>query len=66
MILALCLFTVLDLCSVHTLSLALKNPILVPTPADRHKASGGTDSFTDSSVFAFLYAQFDGLKCLKV
>lgn len=51
-ILALCLFAVLDLCSVHPLSLALKYPVLAPSPADGRKASGGTGSFTDSSVFA--------------
>lgn len=63
-ILALCLFAVLDLCSVHPLFLALKYPVLAPSPADGRKASGGTGGFTDSSVFAFLYSQFVGFYAL--
>lgn len=60
-ILALCLFAVLNLCCVHPLSLALKHPVLAPSPADGLKASGGTGTFIDPSVFAFLYSQFDGV-----
>lgn len=46
-ILALCLFAVLDLCSVHPLSLAPKYPGLASSTADGCEASGGTGSFTD-------------------
>lgn len=59
-ILALCLFAVLDLCSVHPLSLAVKYPVLAPSPADGCKASCGTGTFTDFNVFAFAYSQFNG------
>ena len=64
-ILALCLLAVLDLCSVYPLCLALKYPVLGPSPADGRKASGGTGSFTDASMFAFLYSQFDGFYTLE-
>lgn len=40
-ILTLCLFAVLDLCSVHPLSLAVKYSVLAPSPADGCKASVG-------------------------
>lgn len=59
-ILALCLFAVLDLCSVHPLSLAVKYPVLALSPADECKASHGTGTFTDSNVFAFACSQFGG------
>lgn len=59
-ILALCLFAVLDLCSLHPLSLAVKYPVLAPSPADGCKASCGTGTFTDSNEFAFACSQFGG------
>lgn len=57
-ILTLCLFAVLDLCSVHPLSLAVKYSVLAPSPADGCKASCGAGTFIDSNVFAFSYSQF--------
>lgn len=57
-ILTLCLFAVLDLCSLHSLSLAVKYSVLAPSPADGCKASCGASTFTDSNVFFFAYSQF--------